>query len=225
MPRNAVIEVDMSGLLEDSPVHVSLIERMEVLKILKFGEKEGSGIARIKMKRGKSPSELSKDKRLLNFEILEKDKDEYICLIRKNILGIFFKTFSKYVNKKNIPVMISKYLSKDLYFDVPMIMTPGKAQVLLVGTQEAINGFLAMLEKLHVPHYIKSIKDYSEFKNPANLTQKQGEIVSTAYKLGYYNRPKKISSKKLSEIFGINQATLIEHLRKSEQKILKGMFG
>lgn len=73
---------------------------------------------------------------------------------------------------------------------------------------------------------LKSIRNHGEFDSleDINLTDKQKEITSTAYSLGYYDRPKKISSEKLAEIFEISQQTPLEHLRKSEKKIIEHVF-
>lgn len=230
MQRVAVVEVDIKNITKFSDAYLTnldAIEEWEVVKILRIGETGGSVIARIKMKRGKTPSDAFVHKEFIDFEILSKDNDEYTCIVRKNAKALFSKIFSKHVNKKQLPGLFSKYFGKDLFFDLPMTFSQDKIQFKLVGSQKSINGYLAMLERLGMDYKIKALKDYDLIKTTelTGLTQRQKEIIGTAYELGYYNRPKKISSKKLAEIFEVKQATLIEHLRKSEQKILKNVFG
>ena len=221
MLRKATIEVGISkALCKIIQLDINLLEHMDCLKIVRFGEKEVSGIVRVKMKRGRHPSEFSKNKKLMDFQVLSRDGDEYICLAKKNFLAIFKRLTSD-------PEMLAKHLDKDLIINPPMTMTAEMSRLSIVGTQKAIAKYLSMLEKLSVPYKVKSIKDHDEFEgtNTARLTQRQREIISTAYELGYYERTRKISSEKLAEIFGVNRGTLIEHLRKSEQKILKSVFG
>jgi len=52
------------------------------------------------------------------------------------------------------------------------------------------------------------------------LTPKQLEIFRLACDYGYYDNPKKISIEQLAERTGISAATLAEHLRKAESKLM-----
>ena len=45
-------------------------------------------------------------------------------------------------------------------------------------------------------------------------------MVLTAYALGYYDVPRKISSDDLSRHLNVDKSTLIEYLRKAERKII-----
>ncbi|MDC3047883.1 helix-turn-helix domain-containing protein, partial [Euryarchaeota archaeon] len=53
------------------------------------------------------------------------------------------------------------------------------------------------------------------------LTEKQLEIAVLAVNSGYYNQPREISKKELSEITGIPRSTLQEHLAKAEATLVK----
>ncbi|KPK22411.1 MAG: hypothetical protein AMK69_19870, partial [Nitrospira bacterium SG8_3] len=56
------------------------------------------------------------------------------------------------------------------------------------------------------------------------LTAKQREIIVEAMKSGYYDYPKRINSKALSKRIGISKATLLEHLRKAEGRLMKNLL-
>jgi predicted DNA binding protein len=52
------------------------------------------------------------------------------------------------------------------------------------------------------------------------LTRRQREVVATALAAGYYDWPRKITNEELAEQMDISRATLHEHLRKAERKLL-----
>jgi predicted DNA binding protein len=52
------------------------------------------------------------------------------------------------------------------------------------------------------------------------LTEKQREVLISAHKLGYYDIPRRINSDQLAEHLDIANSTLVEHLRKAEQRLL-----
>jgi predicted DNA binding protein len=52
------------------------------------------------------------------------------------------------------------------------------------------------------------------------LTDRQRDILTTAYQFGYYDYPKKISSEKLAGRVNIGKTTMVQHLRKAEGRIL-----
>ena len=52
------------------------------------------------------------------------------------------------------------------------------------------------------------------------LTTRQENIIKTAFEKGYYNYPKGIKTKKLSEMYNISPSTLSEILKRGERKIM-----
>src|SRR5918997_826469 len=54
----------------------------------------------------------------------------------------------------------------------------------------------------------------------SKLTPRQRQTLLTAYALGYYDVPRRISSDELSRHLKVDKSTLVEHLRKAERKII-----
>lgn len=54
----------------------------------------------------------------------------------------------------------------------------------------------------------------------SKLTPRQRQMLLTAYALGYYDVPRRISSDELSRHLGVDKSTIVEHLRKSERKLI-----
>ncbi len=59
----------------------------------------------------------------------------------------------------------------------------------------------------------------------SKLSAKQFRILKTAVELGYFDCPRRIDSRQLAKQMGIAQSTLLEHLRKSQLKILGRALG
>lgn len=58
----------------------------------------------------------------------------------------------------------------------------------------------------------------------AALTDRQREILRHAYDVGYFERPRGASATDLADHFGIARATLTQHLRAAERKVLDDAF-
>ncbi|KPN30565.1 bacterioopsin transcriptional activator [Halolamina pelagica] len=56
------------------------------------------------------------------------------------------------------------------------------------------------------------------------LTDRQREVLETAFEAGYYDWPREISGAALADELGISQPTLSEHLTTAERKLLSLVF-
>ena len=54
----------------------------------------------------------------------------------------------------------------------------------------------------------------------SKLTSRQRQMLLTAYALGYYDVPRKISSDNLSRHLNVDKSTIVEHLRKAERTLV-----
>lgn len=62
----------------------------------------------------------------------------------------------------------------------------------------------------------------AEFRN--RLTERQNEVLQTAYYAGFFEWPRETQSGELAEILGISQPTVSRHLRSSEETFLSMMY-
>ena len=58
----------------------------------------------------------------------------------------------------------------------------------------------------------------------SRLSPKQRQALLTAYGLGYYDVPRRISSEDVARHLKVDKSTVVEHLRKAEKKILLGVM-
>ncbi|AOL17438.1 hypothetical protein BFU36_12755 [Sulfolobus sp. A20] len=73
-------------------------------------------------------------------------------------------------------------------------------------------------EQLNV--HSTALHPYKYLTQP-NLPLKELDILRVAYKFGYFDYPRKITSKELSKILGISEPMLIYHLRNIQKKITR----
>lgn len=52
------------------------------------------------------------------------------------------------------------------------------------------------------------------------MTVKQKSVIISAFKLGYYDSPRRISSRQLADKLHIRELTLVRHRRKAERRLL-----
>ena len=57
------------------------------------------------------------------------------------------------------------------------------------------------------------------------LSARQSEVLEFAYDAGYFDWPRRADAETLADRLDITHATFLEHIRKSENKILAGVFG
>lgn len=58
------------------------------------------------------------------------------------------------------------------------------------------------------------------FVNRGRLTDRQLEVLETAYEMGYFERPKEANATEVADHLGIAQSTLTEHLIIAQRKLL-----
>ena len=56
------------------------------------------------------------------------------------------------------------------------------------------------------------------------LTQRQREVVETAYRCGYFSSPRRASGGDVAEMFGFSNAAFHQHLRKAEQAVFEELL-
>lgn len=191
-------------------------ERVEAKAILKYDLGKGVKIvaSEIQMKPNFTIDDLRIPHavKLTILDILAKTSNHYVCIIKTEYREDTLE-FSKWFDLKNI------------IFDLPASISEDKFCFSFIGDTEPIKELLQLIERLG-PIKIKSVQNYpfSDVDILSVLTERQQEIISLAKQTGYYEKPRKISTEALSNKLGISKSTLIEHLRKAENRIVSSLF-
>ncbi len=98
----------------------------------------------------------------------------------------------------------------------------GNFRITYVGSATQIRGTLRMLKRSGLRYKIMQLTDAKfSSESPLNvLTDKQRRVLITAYRLGYYDLPRRIGSERLSKELNLHKSALAAHRRKAELRLL-----
>ena len=109
-----------------------------------------------------------------------------------------------------------------LVHTIPTIISPEKFIISMMGEQENLSNFVDMMKNVGTIQRMSFRRAAYHKADILNvLTDKQREVMVAAFKNGYYEYPKKISSKALSQKVNISKPTLLQHMRKAEGRMLQ----
>lgn len=99
------------------------------------------------------------------------------------------------------------------------------ARLSFTGSHEAIRSLLMEYEDSGVEPQLEKLGSYEGDTHPLDvLTERQAEILETAYRLGYYDVPRTVSTDELAGDLGLDASTVSEHLQRAEHNLLKQHF-
>jgi predicted DNA binding protein len=113
---------------------------------------------------------------------------------------------------------LQKIIHHKLTIIFPVTIHNGYATIEIFANESQVKLFEKVFGK------IKILKISDEINKKENLTLKQKEILETAYMLGFFSYPRKISLTELAKHLKISKATLSENLRVAENKIVSNFL-
>ena len=98
----------------------------------------------------------------------------------------------------------------------------GNFRVTYLGSAAQIRRTLRMLERSELRYKVMQLTDanFSSDSPLRVLTERQRRVLITAYRLGYYDLPRRISSEQLSKALNLHKSAVATHRRKAELRIL-----
>ena len=131
------------------------------------------------------------------------------------------------------------YAPRELRGRAPNVFRPGvvsagppefadvdRMKVQFLCKDEEVPKILEFYEKAKLPHRVIEISPLQSASESdlSRLTAKQRQALLTAYSLGYYDVPRRISSEELAKRLKLGTSTYAEHLRKAERRLLAGVL-
>jgi len=213
--RRLIVELSTKDLGTVSPFQN--VKSFEILHILRVDPSEFAALVRVefgdqattmkdvfRQSRGRGDAKVE-------YELMEQEKERTYTYFLK------IKSRAGRLRPQKLSV-----ITAGGYLSVPFEVKDGRMKVTLLGNARQVKSALESLEKAHVRCKVVSLMDakFSPSSPLGRLTGKQRAVLTKAYELGYYDRPRRISSEQLAKKLNIGKSTLVAHRRKAEQRIL-----
>ncbi len=179
-----------------------------VVQILRVTPRAATSIVRVRPADPRVRFESLARRSHVNLQLLDRDGDAYVCLMTVRPSSAIYRKLG---------------FQRDPGFLIPpMEVEGGTARITFAGSSVGVARFTAAMRRMGLRPRILTISDYRLAPDsPLNvLTEKQRRVVSAAYRQGYYDRPRRISSKLLAQRLGVSSSTLVNHRLKAEHRLL-----
>ena len=193
------------------------IKSFEILHFLRFDQDEFAAILRVEIK---DPSFKIED--LFNNKELSHGTEVKLQLLEREKEGIC----TYFMRGKPQPSSGTNREKMDMYPSLPFVIRDGKIRMTFLGNNNQVKKTLEFFEKAGINYKVISIMDANfSPSSPVNrLTAKQSDAIILAFRLGYFDTPRKISSEQLATKLGLANSTLAVHLRRAERRLLAEML-
>lgn len=191
------------------------VNSLELLHFLKFDRKEIAAVGRVGFKGANSnPKGVFDASDHVRVQLLGRDE------------GGFSEILIKWRPKRGS--LLSDHIERgDGYIVSPFGFHEGRFKIAFLGNQKQIQKFLGRIEEHRLSYRVVSVMDasFSPDSPLGSLTEKQRNVLVSAYRLGYYDVPRKLDSDQLANKLNLVNSTVVEHIRKAEKRMLAEMLG
>jgi predicted DNA binding protein len=189
------------------------VKTIEVLELLRWDAAKGIKLvlAEITMKNNYKLDDFKLPPGSKIISVLQNDSKKYTCLLRGKLTQGLVEVIKQMVNKPDL----------NLILDTPNISSKERFVMSVIGDQESLITFIQGIKKIGNIVKASFVKPIYQGNNLLScLTNKQKEVLIQAKNLGYYEYPRKINSDTLAKNLKLGRATVVEHIRKAENRIM-----
>jgi len=190
------------------------IKTSEILYFLRQNDEELAAVSRVEFKDTTTQiQDLTAGDLLMDAQLIEKEKNgAYIIFTR--------------IRAPGLPSILNAIGVKDGYLLPPLSIQDGKIKFSFLGNESHIKDFMEKITQLGIHYRVILLADanFSPISPLNQLTSKQQNVLLAAYKHGYYDIPRKITTEELAKKLGLVNSTVVEHLRKAENRLIKDII-
>ncbi len=212
--RKMVLELELvepiKGMFEQATTTVESYNLIELVR-LDFERGVKVGIMEVNMKEGFTIEDLALPPPAHVVSVIQGSGRTYTCLVQVQAPKEMMAQFRDF--------------DIDVIWDAPMGFIDGKMVLSVVGEDQELRKLVKVVEV--IGNVIEMHVQPASFHRDdmlASLTKRQREIVIEAKRRGYYDYPRRINSEQLAERVGVSKATVVEHLRKAEGRLMAALL-
>ena len=212
--RKMIIELGLKPpfdkMLEQALHNVESYTIIEMVRI-DFQHGVKVGVMEVTMREGVTIEELALPPPAEVVSVIQSSGRTYTCVVQvqapKEMLGLF------------------QEFDLDLIWDTPMGFSGDTLVLSVVGEDEELRKLMGTIEKIgEVKQIHVQPASFHQDDMLANLTGRQREVLIAAKRHGYYDYPRRMNAEELAERVGISKATVVEHLRKAEGRLMETLL-
>jgi len=222
--RRVILEIPLE---EIEKIHAKdlyrKIKSFEVLHLLRYDQKEFAAICRIEFANASTKIADLFPGEKIRTQLLEQEKENTFTYFMKGDMQAHARAVRELTHFDTQWLM--GFVGTEVYFDL-IEFKDKKLKVSFMGNARQVKALLELLEKGKIQHRIVSVTDAKvALHSPlSSLTEKQRRVLVTAFELGYYDLPRKISSQELAKKLNLQSPTLVEHRRNAERRLLASIL-
>ncbi len=221
--RKLVVELYGRGLREAVGRSPSMrrLKAFEVLQILRYDRNGFAAICRITPRdpRVRVEEIFGDDPTTSELQVLERGPRSSIAFVKRRSLARRPGPSGPAVFGAEVTRPGSGYLLGPLGF------RDGRLRYTFVGDQRQLREILGRADARRIKYRIVSLTEAEFGSSPLDrLTDTQRSVLTTAYRRGFYDVPRRISSRRLGQALGVEAGTVVEHLRKAEKRLLDALL-
>lgn len=208
--RKVVVEISLNeGMRKLMAPILHNIEELEMVDLLRLDLARGLkiGVVRFKLSPGADFDQLVASGFFEVLEMIQRDDRDVLCLVKANAVPGFDD--------------LKRKADLDLKMVPPMRLSKEKVTYSFVGEDDQIVKMIELAKE--VGGDLKVSVRQASFENGdllSVLTEKQRSLMVMAKDMGYYEYPRRTSTEDLARAAGLSPSTVIEHLRKSEVRLM-----
>jgi hypothetical protein len=209
--RRLVIDARVDDLTQFVGKAVKEVELAEVIAFLKAGADETAFIMRVRFKdRASNPVRLRLGSHG-KVQVLERAEDGTWTIYWRGRPG----------GRDRLSL-----LKVGGYLTTPYEIRDGRLKITFLGSTKEVRAFLRFMQQTGVKYKLQMLTDakFSPGVPWGRLTERQRQVIVTAFELGYYDIPRRVDSDELAARLGISNAAFVMHRRKAERALLADLM-
>ncbi len=189
-------------------------EKIEVLENLKENnaKRYTLGIARILLTEGYSLNKVHFPRHFNILDVFESQDREHFCLVKVSMPPQFLSMLH--------------WTDVDVIWERPLLFTQESITFSCTGPEPALENVVQFSKLLGtVTSIAYEAAGYRGYQVLPQLSEMERLVLIAAIGSGYYEYPRRISATELAYTLGYSKSTLIEYLRKAENKVFEEISG